>query len=406
MRRLALTALLCACASPSTGSVGQELTAALKLERATAIRDIAAQMGLYNGPLLGGIAVSETSLAHCWSEATFACQGPASSSCAGGPVIAGAADGPCSAMQGGLGMFQFDAGTYAQTVAAYGDDILTVEGNTGQAVNFVVGKVELDIAGATDWLSAMAFMNNVPLVAGDPMMEQWAHLLACRYNGCCSTSTTCTTRANGYRDNAISLASDLGADFWQTAGRCAGVPADGVIDQRSDCYLAAGDPHFWRRETTGYNGNLEWTMTTSGAAKANFAQWLIRGAAGRYHLEVNLDGGTFGQSKQAAYVVSHAGQTDTVMIDQTAGTGFQPLGDFDFAGDGTENVQLADNTGEAAATQTKLLFDALRVTPLDGTGGGDAGGEPPGKGGCGVAGGAVGGIALVLLVLVTWRRRR
>src|SRR3989475_4893309 len=39
-----------------------------------------------------------------------------------------------------LGMFQFDTGTYAQTLAAYGDGILTVEGNTAQAVAFVVDK--------------------------------------------------------------------------------------------------------------------------------------------------------------------------------------------------------------------------------------------------------------------------
>ena len=36
----------------------------------------------------------------------------------GGPIIAGGADGPCADMQGGLGMFQFDAGTYQQTVDA------------------------------------------------------------------------------------------------------------------------------------------------------------------------------------------------------------------------------------------------------------------------------------------------
>jgi hypothetical protein len=405
--------LLVACASP-TGSVGQELSGQARTDRLTTIRDIAAQMGLYNGPLLGGIAVSETGLAHCQSEAPSACPGPASSSCAGGPVIAGAADGPCSAMQGGLGLFQFDAGTYAQTVATYGDDVLTVEGNTAQAVSFVVGKVDLDIAGATDWLSATAWMNQVPLVAGDPTMEQWSHLLACRYNGCCATSATCTTRANTYRDNAIALAGELGSDFWATAGRCAAIPEGGVIDQRSDCYLAAGDPRYWRHEAVGYGGSLEWTMTTSATAKANFAQWLIRThRAGRFHLEVSLDGGTFGQSKQAAYIVSHAGQTDTVMIDQTSATGFVALGDFDFAGDASENVLLADNTGEAAATQTKLLFDALRVTPLDGGALVDAGAdETPHKGGCAVAergtwygAGGAGGLAVVVLALLLRRRR-
>src|SRR4051794_20372224 len=186
-------------------------------------------MGLHNAALLGGIAVSETNLAHCWSEATYACKGPASSSCDGGPIIAGSADGPCADEQGGLGMFQFDAGTYAQTVATYTDAILTVEGNTAQAVAFVVDKAIQDIDGVTDWTSAVAWMDAVPLTAGDPVTEQWAHLLACRYNGCCSTSALCTSRANGYRDNAIDVFTSEGADFWRTSDRCAGVPDDGVI---------------------------------------------------------------------------------------------------------------------------------------------------------------------------------
>src|SRR5688500_15583117 len=78
------------------------LTADERRARATLIRDAAAAVGMTNGVLLAGIAQVETTFAHCWSEATWACQGPPSSSCGGGPVIAGSADGPCSAEQGGL----------------------------------------------------------------------------------------------------------------------------------------------------------------------------------------------------------------------------------------------------------------------------------------------------------------
>jgi hypothetical protein len=315
-------------------------------------------------------------------------------------VIAGAADGPCSDMQGGLGMFQFDAGTYAQTLAAYGDAVLTVEGNTALAVSFVVDKAILDIAGVTDWRSATTWMNGVPMVAGDPVMEQWSHLLACRYNGCCSTSTTCTTRANGYRDNAIDAYNEQGADFWHTADRCPAVPADGVIDQRTACYVAGGDPHYVRHETGGYGGTLEWTMGTTAKAPANFAQWFIHGA-GHYHLEVNLDGGTYGTTKAAPYVISHAGTTDTVVIDQTSATGFVSLGDFEFAGDGTEYVLLGDNTGDA---QGKLLFDAIRATSLDGPPPSTGGDNTPTGGGCSTGGS---GTALtgVLVALLCLRRR-
>src|SRR4249920_1385256 len=125
-RLLGLAVVAVGCTGPSTGTAHQGLTAAVKAERYTLIRDTAAQMGVTNGALLAGIAISETNLAHCQSEATYACQGPASPSCGGGPIIAGSADGPCAAMQGGLGMFQFDAGTYADTVNTYGPDILTI----------------------------------------------------------------------------------------------------------------------------------------------------------------------------------------------------------------------------------------------------------------------------------------
>jgi hypothetical protein len=181
--------------------------------RLAVIRDVAAERGLANAPLLAGIAQSETNVAHCWSDATYACRGPDSPSCAG-PVIAGSADGPCSEMQGGLGMFQFDAGTWTDTLAMYGDEVLTIEGNTAQAVSFVIAQVMREIEGVTDAASAIDWMNHVPLVADDPVMAAWARLLACRYNGCCADSALCTSRANGYRDHAIELGEALGDAFW------------------------------------------------------------------------------------------------------------------------------------------------------------------------------------------------
>ena len=402
MRFVIFGLAVAACTGPGTGGVRQSLSGATKTERYTLIRDSAAGMGQYNAALLAGIAISETGLAHCYDEApSFSCPGPASPSCSGNPVIAGGADGPCSAMQGGLGMFQFDAGTYTDTVNTYGPQILTVEGNTAQAVWFVTDKVEMDISGITDWLSAMDWMNHVKLDASDPVMNQWAALLACRYNGCCTTSSTCTTRANGYRDNAITAYNDMGAAFWDVSGRCTKLPADGVIDERSSCYLAGGDPRYWRTETTGYGGTLDWTLTTSAAAPENFAEWIIKtGRVGKYHVDVNLDGGTFGQSKMAHYQIAHAGKLDTITVDQTSASGFVSLGDFDFAGSGDEHVLLGDNTGEAGSTNTKLLFDAVRVQSLDGSTGEASGG----CGGC-EAGGSGGGAVLVLALLLGRRRK-
>lgn len=387
--RFALLLLLAACAV-ETSTNEQGITDAVKRERLTLIRDSAAEMGVYNAALLAGIAQSETNLAHCFSEAGFACAGPASPSCGGAAVIAGGADGPCSAMQGGLGMFQFDAGTYAETVATYTDAILTIEGNTAQAVAFVVDKVIMDVSGVGDWRAATAWMNGVPMMAGEPVMEEWAKLLACRYNGCCSTSTTCTTRARGYRDNAIMFFDEMGPEFWNTAGRCPAIPEGGIIDQRSACYTAGGEPRYWRREPGGYEDNREWTESTAAATAANFAIWKIAApSAGMYHLDIYISGGA---ATAAKYEVRHAGTTETITIDQTTADGFVPLGDFMFAGDGDEYVLLGDNTG---TRDQKLVFDALRVISPD-----DAGG-----GGCGCHASGSPGLFLVLLLLKRRRRR-
>jgi hypothetical protein len=394
VRLAVVAALLAACTSP-TSTVEQGLSAQTKHDRYTLIRDSAAQMGVYNGPLLAGIAISETGLAHCNSEVTYGCPGPASSSCGGAAILAGGADGPCSDMQGGLGMFQFDAGTYAQTVAAYGPQILTIEGNSAQAVWFVIDKVEMDIPNAATWLDAAAWMNQVPLDATDPTMNQWAALLACRYNGCCTSSSLCTSRANGYRDNAITAYNDMGSDFWHAVG-CKALPAGGVIAPRSSCYIAGGDPRYWHPGTAP----LEWTKSTADPAAANFGQWIVKvPRKGRYHVDVNLDGGVAGQSKQAAYVIAHAGATDTVMVDQTSATGYVTLGDFDFAGTGDEHVFLGDNTGEMGV---QLAFTEVRVESLDAP-------APPSSGcGCQARGGgaAAAGIALALFAWLAAPRRR
>ncbi len=328
----------------------------VRQDRLVLIRDTAAQMGLYNAALVGGIAVSETNLAHCWSEATYACQGPSSPSCDNGPIIAGSADGPCSSMQGGLGMFQLDAGTWTDTLTTYGDAILTAAGNTAQAVSFVADKVMLDVPGITSWLAAVDWINRVLLVAGDPVTEQWASLLACRYNGCCAASALCSSRADAYRDHAIELTSEQGVAFWQTADRCAQLPSDGVIDERTVCYVAGGDPRAWHAEAAGYGNSRDWTQTTAADPPDSVARWLVRvGAAGPYRVEVYADGGT----ALASYSIVHAGATDTVAIDQSAATGFVALGDFDFAGSGDEHVELASASATPGA---KLVFDAVRIT--------------------------------------------
>lgn len=398
-----LTCGAVACAAPDESVLEQPaLTQQQRHDRLALIRDSAREVGVYNAALVGGIAISETNLAHCYDEVSFGCPGPASPSCNGGPVIAGGADGPCADMQGGLGMFQFDAGTYAQTIATYGESILTVEGNTAQVVAFLVERMKQSIPGVSDWMGAVDYINAIPLESGNAVTDGWGAFLACRYNGCCSGSATCVTRGNKYRDNGIALYTEMGAEFWHTADACRELPPDGIIDTRSACYLAGGDPRYWRREPTGYADGSEWTNTTTNAEPSNFARWKVPpiGPA-RLRLEAYADGG---EATAATYTIVHAGATDTVTIDQSTSSGFAPLGELDVAGDGTEYVQLGDNTGTAGQ---RLVVDAVRVTLLSG------GDMPPGDGGgddtgCTVGGGHVGvwGVGSLAVVLLRRRRRR
>jgi len=216
-------------------------TAVTKQPRYVAIRGAASARGLRNAYLLAGIANDETGLAQCWSEATWACQGPSSPDCGGGPVIAGAADGPCSAHQGGLGMFQFDAGTYADTLQRYGTAVLTVDGQIASAIDYAVWMVQVSVytTNAETPAKARAWIDNF-----DPgnaaLRDQWISTVVRYYNGCQPSWSCWGPRYRTYSDGYnAAIAEPGGLGFWRDAGtRCDGSPATvGQIDVK---YRALG----------------------------------------------------------------------------------------------------------------------------------------------------------------------
>ena len=385
------------------GLLQSKLSAAERRARAMAIRDAAAARGLTNGLLLAGIAQAETGFAHCWSEATWACQGPASSSCGGGPIIAGGGDGPCVNEQGGLGMFQFDAGTYADTLRTYGQDVLTVEGNTQQAVDFVTSMTvrSMYATGVDTPEQALAWMNEVR-VGGLHEME-WVQTVTRYYNGCVpGVCSVYDTRFAHYQTALHTMLTEMGEDFWYgmvtPPPPCGDVPAEGRTMEETDaCFTRGGDPMYWRDAMAGSAGALLWTHTTDSAAPANYASWRMRfTAAGSYTLAVYTDA-QFAQSRMARYAVKHA-QGDTVaMIDQTAVDGWQTLGTFPFDAGVDFPVTVGDNTGEPGSGNVQLVADALRIRPEMGAGGaGGAGGSAGGTAGtgggtAGAGGGGAGG---------------
>lgn len=193
-----------------------ELSTDQKMPRYARIREIAARRGIHrNAFLLAGIANDETGLAQCWSEATWACPGPHSPEC-GGPVIAGAADGACSAQQGGLGIFQFDSGTYRDTLNRYGDAVLTVDGQVDRAIDYVIDMVWRGVytPTATDPERALAWINELDIRDADTR-DRWIKTVVRHYNGCQPNWSCWNARYRTYSEG-LQLAIDEpgGFNFW------------------------------------------------------------------------------------------------------------------------------------------------------------------------------------------------
>ena len=191
----------------------KSLSPQARLNRLKTIRDVARNAGLKNAAMLAGIASAETGLAHCWSEAQWSCKGPWSADC-NGSVIAGAGDGPCAWQEGGLGMFQFDAGTFDDTLRRDGAGVLTLGGNIQKAVDFVakmlINSRYVSVnsrAAALDWLSNVR--------PGTSAFDQWIKTVTHHYNGCepnyCSIFWS---RFDHYAYHARLVYNDTASDFW------------------------------------------------------------------------------------------------------------------------------------------------------------------------------------------------
>ena len=247
-----------------------------KAPRYAAIRAAASARGMRNAFLLAGIANDETGLAQCWSEAQWACQGPSSPDCGGGPVIAGSADGPCSARQGGLGMFQFDAGTYTDTLNRYGNAVLTVDGQIGAAIDYATNMVKISAytTNAETDAKARAWINNY-----DPnnaqLRDQWISTVVRYYNGCQPGWSCWGSRYQTYSDGYNAAISEPGGlAFWNAAAgtSCNGSPATvGEIDAKyralGGCGAFLGKPTTAEQGTPDgigrysvfENGSIYWT---------------------------------------------------------------------------------------------------------------------------------------------------
>lgn len=292
---------------------------ASRLPRYQRIRTLARLRGLPNhGYLLGGIGVTETTFAHCHSEATWACKGPNSPDCGGGPVIAGKSDGDCAIQEGGLGLFQFDAGRYADTIAKYGQEVLTVDGQVAAVVKYVVNMVKDSnyIANITTEQQALAWLNNFD-INNAQLRDQWVKTVVRHFNGCQPQWSCWTPRLRTYNDGLSTAVSDTdGLAFWSAGTTCTGSngTTEGPID---DLYLSLGGcasllglarddqrttPDTKGRYSVFEHGSIYWTAATG--AHEVFAR--IR----EKWLETGAESGTLGYPVSGEYDILHGRRSD------------------------------------------------------------------------------------------------
>jgi len=147
--------------------------------------------------------------------------------------------------------------------------------------------------------------------------------------------------------------------------RCEEIPVAGrSVDQSETCFIGGGDPQYLHTEDAGYGDTLIWTHTTDSSTVDNYGRWNLEFTqAGRYRLEV-FTPAPWSQSTLASYLVHHAGDDASAVVDQSAVDGWQTVGDFDFTAGRDQWVRVDDNTGEPATGNVQLVFDAIRLTPV------------------------------------------
>lgn len=213
---------LAACAAPidsgdeTSDSLSDALSDAQKKPVCDHIKAVSAARGVTNPVVFAGVPNHESGLVQCWKDATWACQGPHSNYC-GGPVIAGSGDGPCSQQQGGLGMYQLDAGTYAQTLASYGPDLVELDAQIDKGVSVIINKVWHcpNTPGFKSEADVVAWINSAR--PGTANYETFLSAMAYCYNGTPPGSSHFQAMRSNYRGGVQRLVDAFGAGYWSSA---------------------------------------------------------------------------------------------------------------------------------------------------------------------------------------------
>ena len=135
-----------------------------------------------------------------------------------------------------------------------------------------------------------------------------------------------------------------------------------IIDDQSESFMLVGPNRFWHETNGGYLNHFWWTQNNETGVQ-NSARWMLDiTKAGTYQVAVYIPS-EHSTSHQAHYYVHHQGQITEIIVDQALNQNtWDPLGTFEFDGDGQEYIELRDETGEADSDY-ELAFDAVGFRP-------------------------------------------
>jgi len=148
---------------------------------------------------------------------------------------------------------------------------------------------------------------------------------------------------------------------------CEALPSEGgIIEETSPCFARWGLPEYWRNEAAGHDGSLYWTNAYDHDTPGNWAHWdIIVGEAGSYEVSVYLEA-AYSVYPEARYGVRASGADQTLIVDQSAASGWVPIGVFDFAVGGDQHLELYDNYTGTIPSDQHLAFDAIRLARAGG----------------------------------------
>ena len=133
-----------------------------------------------------------------------------------------------------------------------------------------------------------------------------------------------------------------------------------VVDDQSSGFTKYGPSSYWWQAAIGYASHI-WYTYVNGTTQSNYARWKPSlSSAGNYAVYAYIPS-NYATSQQAKYRIYHNGSNNYSTINQNNYyNAWVSLGTHYFSANGTEYVELADATGEAASTSRMIGFDAVK----------------------------------------------